>query len=74
VPLARRRKGEIEKKMNEFIYNPDDDEPPFMLPGDMDRMKAQAKQRMTGKRPLTIQEEIAAALSKPFVPNIENDR
>ena len=44
--------------MNQFVYNPDDDEPPFMLPGDLDRMKAEAKQRMTGKRPLTIQEEI----------------
>lgn len=60
--------------MTIFNYNHDDDEPPFMLPGDIDRMRLEAKQRMGGKRPLTIQEEIAAALSKPFVPNIENDR
>lgn len=60
--------------MNQFVYNPDDDEPPFMLPGDLDKMKAEAKYRMTGKRPLSIEEEIAAALAKPFVPNIETDR
>jgi len=60
--------------MNQFNYNPDDDEPPFLLPGDIDRMRLEAKQRMTGKRPLTLQEEIEAALRKPFVPNIENDR
>ena len=60
--------------MNQFVYDPNDDEPPFMLPGDLDRMKAEAKQRMTGKRPLSIQEEIEAALKKPFVPNIETDR
>mgnify|MGYP003336552688 FL=1 len=59
--------------MNQFVYDPNDDEPPFMLPGDLDRMKAEAKQRMTGKRPLTIQEEIQAALNKPFVPNIESE-
>ena len=59
--------------MNQFVYKPDDDEPPFTLPGDLDRMKAEAKQRMTGKRPLTIQQEIQAALSKPFVPNIESE-
>ena len=60
--------------MNQFVYDPNDDEPPFMLPGDLDRMKAEAKQKMTGKRPLTLQEEIEAALRKPFVPNIETDR
>ena len=60
--------------MTIFNYNPDDDEPPFLLPGDIDKMRLEAKQRMGGKRPLTIQEEIVAALSKPFVPNIENDR
>jgi len=60
--------------MNQFVYDPNDDEPPFMLPGDLDRMKAEAKQRMTGKRPLTLQEEIEVALKKPFVPNIETDR
>jgi hypothetical protein len=60
--------------MNTFNYNPDDDEPPFMLPGDIDRIRLEAKQTMGGKKPLTLQEEIAAALAKPFVPNIENDR
>jgi hypothetical protein len=60
--------------MSTFNYNPDDDEPPFMLPGDIDRMRQEAKQKLSGKRPLTLQEEIAAALAKPFVPNIENDR
>jgi hypothetical protein len=58
--------------MTIFNYNPDDDEPPFMLPGDIDRMRLEAKQRMTDKRPLTIQEEIEAALRKPFVPNVSD--
>ena len=59
--------------MNNFVYDPNDDEPPFMLPGDLDKMKAEAKYRMTGKRPLTIEEEIASALQKPFVPNIDRE-
>ena len=58
--------------MNTFNYNPDDDEPPFMLPGDLDRMKAEAKQRMGGRKPMSIQEEIEAALRKPFVPNVSD--
>ena len=59
--------------MTIFNYNPDDDEPPFMLPGDIDRMRLEAKQRMTGKRPLTLQEEIEAALRKPSIPQIPDE-
>ena len=59
--------------MNQFNYNPDDDEPPFMLPGDLDRMRLEAKQKMGGKRPLTLQEEIEAALRKPLYQQNDND-
>lgn len=59
--------------MNQFNYNPDDDEPPFMLPGDLDRMRLEAKQKMGGKRPLTLQEEIEAVLRKPLHQQNDND-
>ena len=59
--------------MNQFNYNPDDDEPPFMLPGDLDRMRLEAKQKMGGKRPLTLQEEIEAVLRKPLYQQNDND-
>jgi hypothetical protein len=56
--------------MTTFNYNPDDDGEPFMLPGELDKMRLEAKQKLGGRRPLSLQEEIQAALSKPFVPNI----
>ena len=50
----------------------DDDEPPFMMPGDLERMRQEARRKMGGRPSRSIMEEIEETLKKPPLPQIED--
>jgi hypothetical protein len=53
---------------------PDDDgEPPFLMPGELDRMKQKARAAMRGRGSQSLEEAIKDAMAKPPVPIILED-
>ena len=53
-------------------FPPDDDEP-FLMPGELDRMKQQARAKMRGRSGQSLEEAIKTALDQPPVPIILKD-
>ena len=51
----------------------DDDEPPFLMPGELDRMKQKARAKMSGRGSQSLDEAIKAAMAQPPVPIILKD-
>lgn len=51
----------------------DDDEPPFLMPGELDRMKQKARASMRGRGIQSLDEAIKEAMAKPPVPIILED-
>ncbi len=54
-------------------FPPDDDEPPFLMPGDLDRMKQEARAKMRGRSGQSFEDAIKIALDQPPVPIIIKD-
>jgi len=53
---------------------PDDDgEPPFLMPGELDRMKQKARATMRGRGKQSLEEAIKEAMDQPPVPIILED-
>jgi hypothetical protein len=53
---------------------PDDDgEPPFLMPGELDRMKQEARAKMRGHGKQSLEEAIIDAMAQPPVPIILKD-
>ena len=53
-------------------FPPDDDEP-FLMPGELDRMKQQARAKMRGRSGQSLEEAIKTALDQPPIPIILKD-
>lgn len=54
-------------------FPPDDDEPPFLMPGELDRMKQEARAKMRGRSGQSLEDAIKSALDQPPVPIILKD-
>lgn len=54
-------------------FPPDDDEPPFLMPGELDRMKQEARAKMRGRSGQSLEDAIKAAMEQPPVPIILKD-
>jgi hypothetical protein len=54
-------------------FPPDDDEPPFLMPGELDRMKQEARAKMRGRSGQSLEEAIKDAMAQPPVPIILKD-
>jgi hypothetical protein len=54
-------------------FPPDDDEPPFLMPGELDRMKQEARAKMRGRGGQSLEDAIKAAMEQPPVPIILKD-
>ena len=50
----------------------DDDEPPFMMPGELERMRQEARRRIGGRPSRSIIDEINEALKQPPLPQVED--
>jgi hypothetical protein len=55
-----------------FNYDPNDDDPPFLLPGELEGAMAEARFKMSGRKRRTLQEEIEEAMKKPPIPQVED--
>ena len=53
-------------------FPPDDDEP-FLMPGELDRMKQKARAKMRGRHQQSLEEAIKDAMAQPPVPIILKD-
>ena len=53
-------------------FPPEDDEP-FLMPGELDRMKQEARAKMRGRGSQSLEEAIKDAMAKPPVPIILED-
>jgi hypothetical protein len=53
-------------------FPPDDDEP-FLMPGELDRMKQEARAKMRGRHQQSLEEAIKEAMNQPPVPIILED-
>ena len=53
-------------------FPPDDDEP-FLMPGELDRMKQEARAKMRGHHQQSLEEAIKDAMAQPPVPIILKD-
>ena len=58
---------------NNWFPPQDDDEPPFLMPGELDRMKQQARARMSGRGSQSFEDAIMQAMAQPPVPVIVDD-
>jgi len=54
-------------------FPPDDDEPPFLMPGELDRMKQEARAKMRGRSGQSLEDAIKMAMEQPPVPIILKD-
>ena len=54
-------------------FPPDDDEPPFLMPGELDRMKQEARAKMRGRSGQSLEEAIKDAMAQTPVPIILKD-
>jgi hypothetical protein len=48
-------------------FPPDDDEPPFLMPDELDRMKQEARAKMRGRSGQSLEEAIKDAMAQPPV-------
>ena len=53
-------------------FPPDDDEP-FLMPGELARMKQEARAKMRGRHQQSLEEAIKEAIAQPPVPIILKD-
>ena len=53
-------------------FPPEDDEP-FLMPGELDRMKQEARAKMRGRSNQSLEEAIKDAMAQPPVPIIFKD-
>ena len=54
-------------------FPPDDDEPPFLMPGELDRMKQEARAKMRGRSGQSLEDAIKTAMEQPPVSIILKD-